>query len=372
MRVDVLMLSAAHPPDDVRIVRKEGAALAQAGWRVMHLCPGTPRAPEVVSGVLIGTYTRRPGWLGRIRNIPRLAGLARLMDPRAIMAHEPDAWLAALMARRGRVVLDVHEHYPSRLDSRLPWPLRPLARRLLRMACRAMGRQADAVVVAKDGLAEDFRRDCVAVRNYAEAPAVPPRRHTPGPLMLLHLGAISRARGWPQMLAALALAPADTELTIAGRFTDDSEADFFAEAARLGLRDRIAFLGWLAPGEMARVAAEADINLVLFQPGEENHRLALPHKLADGMLAGLPVIAPDFATEVAAMVREAECGLLVDVTDPGAIAAAIATLASPATRAAMGEAGRKAALGRFGWGSQAEALRALYAGLLGRPERAAL
>ena len=372
MQVDVLMLSAAHPPDDVRIVRKEGAALAAAGWRVMHLCPGTPRAPEVVAGVLIGTYSRRAGWWGRVRNIPRLAGLARLMNPRAIHAHEPDAWLAALMARRGHVILDVHEHYPSRLDSRLPALLRPLARAALRLAGRLMAKRADAVVVAKDGLADDYARDCVAVRNYAGAPDTPPRLHGPGPLTLLHLGALSRARGWPQMLAAMALAAPDTRLAIAGRFTDGSEADFHAEAARLGLTPRIAFHGWLPPAEMAQVAAAADINLVLFQPGDENHRLALPHKLADGMLAGLPVIAPDFATEVAGMVRQAECGLLVDVSQPAAIAAAIATLADPALRARLGEAGRAAALGRFGWEGQAEALRGLYRSLLGSPGGAAL
>ncbi len=379
MRVDVLMLSAAHPPDDVRIVRKEGRALAEAGWRVMHLCPGERVTPGVVCGVLIGTYTRRPGWWGRIRNIPRLAGLARLMDPAVIHAHEPDSWLAALMARprlaqrpRCRVVLDVHEHYPSRLDGRLPAPLRPLARGVLRWMCRAMARRADAVVVAKDGLAGDFSTPCVAVRNYASPPSVPPRVHAAGPICLLHLGAISRARGWPQLLAAMALAPADTRLSIAGRFTDGSQADFFAQAAALGLEGRIAFLDWLAPGAMARLASACDINLVLFQPGDENHRLALPHKLADGMLAGLPVIAPDFATEVAAMVRESGCGLLVDVTDPQAIANAIAALTEPGTRAAMGEAGRQAALGRYGWAGQAQALRGLYEDLLGRPPPGAL
>ena len=366
------MLSAAHPPDDVRIVRKQGHALAEAGWRVMHLCPGGPGTPEVVSGVLIGTYSRRAGWWGRIRNIPRLAGLARLMDPRVIHAHEPDAWLAALMARRGKVVLDVHEHYPSRLDSRLPAALRAPARKMLRWMCRALAGRADAVVVAKDGLAGDYRRACVAVRNYAAAPAAPPRVHAAGPLALLHLGAISRARGWPQLLAAMALAPADTRLTIAGRFTDGSEADFMAQIEAQGLRSRVALLGWLPPEQMAQVASGADINLVLFQPGDENHRLALPHKLADGMLAGLPVIAPDFATEVAAMVRQSGCGLLVDVTDPRAIAAAIAALAEPGTRAAMGEAGRQAALGHFGWAGQAQALCGLYEGLLGRPPPTAL
>jgi glycosyltransferase involved in cell wall biosynthesis len=373
MQVDVLMLSAAHPPDDVRILRKQGAALAAAGWRVMHLCPAAPDAPAEMAGVAITTYPRRPGWWGRIRNIPRLAALARRIRPRAIMAHEPDAWLAALLARASsRVVLDVHEHYPSRLDKRLAPPLRPVARGMLRLACRAMARRADAMVVAKDGLAPDYRRDCLPVRNYAEAPSTPPRRHAPGPLRLLHLGALSRARGWPQMLAALALAPWNSELIIAGRFTDASEADFFAEATRLGLRSRISFRGWLPPAEMAQLAACADINLVLFQPGDENHRLALPHKLADGMLAGLPVIAPAFATELAAIVREAGCGLLVDVTNPAAIAAAITALADPAARAAMGGAGRAAALGRFAWAGQAEALCALYTKLLGSAARPAL
>lgn len=375
MRVDVLMLSAAHPPDDVRIVRKEGATLAAAGWRVMHLCPGRPDTPEVIEGVLIGTYARRPGWWGRVRNIPRLAGLARLMGARVIHAHEPDAWVAALMARGLRrgvgptavpcIVLDVHEHYPSRLDGRLPAPLRGLMRFALRALCRAVARRADAIIVAKDGLAQDYGRKCLAVRNYARALAVPHRVHAPGPVMLLHLGAISCARGWPQLLAALALG--DAGLTIAGRFTDGSEPDFHAEAARRGLTDRIRILGWLPPDEMAAVAAGCDINLVLFQPGEENHRLALPHKLADGMLAGLAVIAPAFATEVASMVQDAGCGLLVDVTDPAAIAAAVATLADPVRRARLGAAGREAALGRFGWAGQAAALVGLYRTLLGSP-----
>ena len=74
-------------------------------------------------------------------------------------ASEPDAWIAALLAARrtgARVVLDVHEHYPSRLDATLPRPLRPPARAALRLFCRAAGAAADAVVVAKDGLDADF------------------------------------------------------------------------------------------------------------------------------------------------------------------------------------------------------------------------
>jgi len=361
----VVMLSAAHPPEDMRVVRKEGAALAAAGWRVRHLCPGPPGATRATDGVAIETYPRRRGWLGRILGVPALARQAAASGAAVLHGSEPDAWVAALLAaRRGRarVVLDVHEHYPSRLDSRLPRPLRPLARALLRAFCRKTGRAADAVVVAKDGLAGDFGAPdrTIAVRNYALALPVVPRSHQPGPPTLVHLGALGRTRGWPQMLAALVLAPAGTRLRLVGRFTDGSEPDFEADALARGVLDRVERVPWLPPAEALARVAECDIGLVLFQPGETNHGLALPHKLFDCMLAGLPVIVPRFAAEVASMVTEAGCGELVDTADPAAIAAAITRLADPARRAALGAAGRRAALTRFGWAGEAERLVALY------------
>ncbi|WP_137127046.1 glycosyltransferase [Roseomonas sp. HF4] len=362
----VLMLSAAHPAADVRVVRKEGAALAAAGHRVLHLCPGGAGAPTAVDGVGIVTHRHRRG-LGLLA----LARQAAALRPAVIHASEPDAWLAALLAARrcgARVVLDVHEHYPSRLDARLPALLRPLARGAIAAACRAMGRAADAVVVAKGGLDAPFAgRPVLAVRNYAPAPGGVPRRHGPGPVTLLHLGAIGRARGWPQMLDALALCPPGTRLLLVGRFTDGSEPEFRARAAALGLGGQVEVTGWLAQDAALARAAEADIALVLFQRGEENHRLALPHKLFDAMAAGLPVIAPHFAEEVATVVRAAGCGVLVDEADPAVVAAAVAALAEPARRAALGAAGRRATQGLFSWDGEAARLVGLYRGLLARP-----
>ncbi|MCU0943951.1 MAG: glycosyltransferase [Rubritepida sp.] len=364
----ILLLSAAHPPDDMRVVRKEGAALAAAGWAVTHLCPGPGGPLPPVAGVAIETVAGR----GRLARLPALYRAALALRPAAVHASEPDAWALArrLAAATGaRAVLDVHEHYPSRLDARLPRALRPAGRFALRAAMRGLARGADAVVLAKDGLAQDFPVGVrqVAVRNHALVPEGLARRaHAPGPLTLLHLGAFGVKRGWPQLLAALSLAAPDTRLLVIGRFTDGSEDAFRAEAARLGLAARIEVAGWMpAEAALARAAAEADVNLILFQPGEENHRLALPHKLFDGMAVGLPAIAPGFAEGVAEILRDSEAGLLVDVTDPAAIAAAIAELADPARRAAMGEAGARAARGAWGWPAEAARLVALYRELLG-------
>ena len=171
---------------------------------------------------------------------------------------------------------------------------------------------------------------------------------------------MGRARGWPEMLDALALTPPDTRLLLVGRFTDGSEDAFLARAAALGLSARIEVTGWLPQDAALARLREADIALVLFQRGEENHRLALPHKLFDAMAAGLPAIAPVFAEEVAAVLREAGCGLLVETGDAGAIAAAVADLADPARRTALGEAGWRAARGRYALEGEAARLVALY------------
>lgn len=367
----VLLLSAAHPPADIRVVLKEGACLAESGYAVMHLCPAPASgvAPALVAGVAISTFPARRGGWRRVFGIPRLAVLAARQRAEVIHASEPDAWAAALLAgwwSGARVILDVHEHYPSRLDAKAPALLRPVLRRLLHGACWAMGRAADAVVVAKDGLGAPFGGEArvVKVRNYALG-AVLPRTHVPGPVMLLHLGALSRARGAMQMLEALALCPPGTRLCLIGRFTDDSGRDFWARAAALGLAVRITALGWLPHEAALEAAARCDIALILFQPGAENHRLALPHKLFDAMLAGLPVIAPAEAKEVAAVIEDAACGALVDAADPAAIAAEVARLADPVRRSALGQSGRRAALARFAWEGEAARLVALYARLTG-------
>lgn len=362
----VLMLSAAHPHADARIVAKEGAALAAAGHRVVHLAPGAPPQPAL-HGVELRGHAGGRGWRARLRGIPALARAAAALRPAVIQAHEPDSWAAALLAARrcgARVVLDVHEHYPSRLDPRLPRVLRPLGRLAIGLACRAMAARADAVVLAKDGLEEAFGAGrCVAVRNYAADPGLPPRIHGPGPLRLLHLGALGAARGAFAMLDLLAARP-EARLVLVGRFTDASEPAFDARAAALGLAPRIEKHGWLPRAAALRLAAGCDVALVLFQPGVENHRLALPHKLFEAMWLGLPVIVPDFAEAVAAIVTGAGCGLALDTADPAALAAAVATLADPARRAAMGAAGRAAAAGRYAWEGEAARLVALHAELL--------
>ena len=63
-----------------------------------------------------------------------------------------------------------------------------------------------------------------------------------------------------------------------------------------------------------------------------------------------PVIAPDFSLEVARIVKEADCGLLVDVTSPQAIATAMLNLLEhPEKAARLGQNGRRLVETKYNW-----------------------
>jgi glycosyltransferase involved in cell wall biosynthesis len=206
----------------------------------------------------------------------------------------------------------------------------------------------------------------VLVRNLVprhEAEAMP--RAAPeaaGPLRLVALGAMGRARGWPVALAALArTADRTIRLEVIGPFTDGSAADFAAATARLGLAGRVTATGPLPRPEALARAAEAHAALVLFAPGLANHEAALPHKLFEAMAIGLPVVAAETCRPAAVLVRRTGCGLVVDSADPAAVAAAFETLAAdPALRARMGAAGRRAVVADYAWEEDAAQLTALH------------
>jgi len=72
------------------------------------------------------------------------------------------------------------------------------------------------------------------------------------------------------------------------------------------------------------------------------------------------VVAPDFP-EIGKIVREAGCGVLVDPTDPEAVARAIVRLLShPEEARRMGKRGRKAVEERYCWERMEEKLARVY------------
>ncbi|MFN8488772.1 MAG: glycosyltransferase family 4 protein [Caldilineaceae bacterium] len=372
----ICFLSSTHPPFDKRVFDKEAVALAKEGLEVIHLAPDKTAQKHSVAGVTIVTYIRSSGIKGRLLQLPRLYRLASQQQADCYHCNEVDSWFVGILLKliqRKKIIFDVHEHYPSTFaESRFPLWLHPLVANLIRFLFHSLSANTDAVIFAKRSVSEDFARTkCkqVLVQNFTPLSALKHEKETKDDagrnehfVTAIHLGLMSRIRGWPQLIDALAKTQnKNIRVHIVGTFNDGSRSEFDRRVTELKLDERVTVEDWMPFEQAYQRILEAQIGLVLFQPGIQNHVFASPHKMFDYMLAEIPVIAPDFAVEVAPIIKEAECGILVNPADPCDIADALDYLANnKATRQSLGHNGRKAVLEQYNWECEAAKLVALY------------
>jgi glycosyltransferase involved in cell wall biosynthesis len=179
------------------------------------------------------------------------------------------------------------------------------------------------------------------IPNFAEAGPEPALSRsavdTPeGAPLLLGMGRLHASKAHDVSLRALALLP-DAWLWIAG--AGPLQAELRAEAAALGVADRVRWLGWREDASALYRAADVCVFPSRLEP--------LGNVVIQAWAHGLPVVAAA-AKGPAALIRDGEDGRLVPVDDPAALAgAARALLADGSRRAAMVEAGRARVAAEF-------------------------
>lgn len=349
----VLVVTVVHTPLDARIHHRQIRAMVGAGWSVTYAAPWEATAtPPAAAGRSVLALDL-PRAAGR-RRLPALRAARRLLaeqGPRhdLVVVHDPELLLA--LGRRRRlppVVLDVHEDLAASLVDR-PWvpgplrrPVAALARRLERHAERRLH-----LLLAEEAYASRFRRPHPVVRNLPPLPPAPP---PPGDDRVVYVGRISRGRGVAELLAlARRLGPGEPRVELVGRPDDDVRAE--VEAAHAD--GALVWHGWLPNDEAFGVLAGALAGLSLLHD-LPNYRVSLPTKVVEYLAAGLPVVTTPLPA-AAALVREADAGIVVDVGDLDATLAAVRRLAAdPDAAAAMGRRGRELVARDWSWERERE------------------
>jgi glycosyltransferase involved in cell wall biosynthesis len=385
----VAFLSLTHRYDDTRILHKEARTLAEAGFEVIHIAPFRGHeAPEQVRGVRIQLYRAPSGAAHRLRRAGWLWRAAWATQADCLHCNEVESWLIGLLVKlwrpRTRVVFDVHEHYPSRFaEPRFPRWLRFLGEPVIRFLFAALTPWTDHVIFAKRSVAADFPvrpGQASYVFNYAPlAMAVKSREEADHALreelghqpVAVHLGGLSRERGWPVLLEALArMRHRELRVVAFGEVVDDPKA-FEMRVRQLGLTERINLRPRISYDRLFDFLAASDVGLILYQPGILNHVYAFPMKLYDYMRAGIPAIGPRFAIEAAPVIDGERCGWLIDTSDAGELAEALDQVCDdPAAARAAGARGKAAVQREYNWEQQAMKLVAIYRHLTGFAPRA--
>jgi glycosyltransferase involved in cell wall biosynthesis len=178
---------------------------------------------------------------------------------------------------------------------------------------------------------------------------------------LLFVGRLTRQKGLDLLLHTLALLPDSLSLDIVGDGEERSALETLAQS--LGVASRITWHG-AQPGHALPAFYRTALALVVPSVDEGLGLVAVEAQLCE-----TPVVA--FASGgLIDVVEHGVTGMLVEHRDPGALAAAIATVFSRADRgAALGRAGRERALSHFDPSVAALRYVDIYRSALGRTTR---
>ena len=232
------------------------------------------------------------------------------------------AGCAATILRGKKRVFDAHEYFTEvpEVTGRpfVKWVWNTIAR-----LCLPAYRHAYTVGPA---LAEIFEKKYGlrfgVVRNM---PALARREdHSPGnatarPKILLYQGALNAARGIEQSLAALQQLDG-VELWLAGE--GDLSAQLRQMATDLGVQHKVRFLGYVKPGDLPALTAQAWLGLNVLENKGLSYYYSLANKFFDYVQAGVPILTMDFP-EYRALNAQHEVALLLEHLTPANMASAI-------------------------------------------------
>lgn len=372
----ICILQTIHEPYDKRVFHKEAKSLVNAGHEVISIAPSDTPLPESVDGVQFRRIPVSRGIWGRFITSLRLIQLGMREKADVYLCVEPESWVSALGVKlftRRKVIFDVHEYFPTLFARLFPRALHPPVIWTTRKAMRFMARMTDSMILTKQCLDDDFAglsipRTVVLNTNHLQ----PPCQEIPEALQktygqrttIIHQGIFGDARGSYQLLEAMKIVAKevpDIACICLGAYLYGDEAAY-VEALRTSAMDQYIHLLPSVPfQQVPAYIAISRLGLILFQPVGLQHTLGMPHKMFDYMREGTPIIAPGYAVEIRRVIEEADCGLLIDVTRPEAIAEAILYLLShPDEAKRLGENGRRSVETRYNWETEEKKLLAVF------------
>lgn len=374
---------------DARVDR-EAKSLVESGYEVlvyaMYRAP-LPRHEirngyEIcridVSSVGFGDFNISPA-LKYLAFIRKLWKISKNRPADYYHSHDANSLLATYpLVKRDRAqwVYDAHELESGRSFS--SGRLNKLYYRIWPIPERVFIRRVDSVMCVNGSIA-----DILAKTYEIERPAIVRNvpRHAPisktellrsdlqltsSDFIILYQGLLAKNRGIDATIKAIQLLGDRYHLVLLG---DGHHQAALANIARkLGVENRVHFLGYVPPSRLLSYTSSADVGTSLIEDSSLSYYYSLPNKFFEYIMAGVPVVASDFP-EMGKIIREFDIGELVhDPSSPQAVASAIERILSTPSRYQEMVHNTHQAANKLNWENEQKQLVKVYRNLSERQE----
>lgn len=268
----------------------------------------------------------------------------------------PAGTLAALWRRKVRV-FDAHEYFtevPEVVD-------RPFVKSFWQIVAKVFLPSYKHAYTVGPALADLFAQQYgipfAVVRNVPEAKPLPQKPVKPERLMMLYQGALNQGRGIEVLLQAMTKLEG-FELWLAGE--GDLSGDLRRMASNLGVEDRVRFLGWVKPSDLASLTEKAWLGLNLLENRGLSYYYSLANKYFDCVQACVPVLTMDFPEYQALQQQHPVAVLLSDLNTEAVVQAVLYLKENPEVYSALVAAAQKARV-EWIWEKEEAVLLAVWA-----------
>ena len=229
--------------------------------------------------------------------------------------------------KNGCLWYDTHEHAVDQYAADKAW--RRWTQPLVKAVEAGYIEQANIVSCVSDGIAQSLKKRYrlietpLTLRNIPRYERSLERHQTTNPREVLYQGVIMRGRGLEALIEGVSASKSNLRLIFRGPHFD---AKYFAELKMAGQKilgpDNFDIQAPINPKTLIKAASKSDIGVMLLGQKTEHNRLALPNKVFEYIMAGLPLVVSN-NPDMASIVKRFGAGAVVSSLKPDAIAKAL-------------------------------------------------
>lgn len=363
----VCHITTVHPRYDTRIFIKECVSLSQ--YYNVHLIVADGKGDEFKDGIHIHDIgLRQSSRIKRIKVDSKKAFKKALeLNCEVYHFHDPELIKIGkkLISHNKMVIYDVHEDLPRQIYGKpyLKNWIKPILSKIIEWQENRAAKNFSFILTATTHIKNRFLKindNSIAIKNYPKIGELEPTINwTDKKNEICYVGGISEVRGIKEIVKSLDYLD-KIKLNLGGTFNDSS---LEVEVKSYPSWEKVNFLGFINREQISNVFAKSKVGLVTLHP-IINYIDALPVKMFEYMMAGIPVISSDIPLWKS-IVESNQCGIVVDPYDPEKISKVIQyILDNPGKAEEMGKNGQKAVKEKYNWAFEEKKLLETYITLL--------